>query len=76
MNLTPTQRRIYDALSDGAKLAEKLRDACCDDDLTDVATVRVHIHALRKRLPAGQQIATIQRGGKTWYLLTRATLDA
>lgn len=50
-NLTPTERRIYEMLSDGERHTKPELHSCLDDELSDVRGVRVHIKSLRDKLP-------------------------
>lgn len=53
LDLTPTERRIYDKLSDGYE--HSIREvACCisDDGIVETATVYRHISTLRSKLEA------------------------
>lgn len=50
-NLTPTQLRIYQLLSDGERHTKPEIHACLDDELSGVSGVRVHIKNLRDKLP-------------------------
>ena len=54
---TPTQQRLLAVFGDGLPHTRKELHACLGDELTSPATLRCHIHLLRKKLrPKGQDI--------------------
>lgn len=72
MHLTPTWQRIMDMLSDGSAHTEKEILGCMEDPLTKVATLRVHICAMRRELKHhAHGILTEQVNGTNYYRLVR-----
>lgn len=57
MDLTPTECRILEKLSDGMPHSKEELVLCLFDDLSSVHTVKYHISNLRVKLrPIGQEI--------------------
>lgn len=57
MNLTPTERKILDALADGQKHPKADLHACLHDELCGDNAVSVQLASIRKKLrPLGQDV--------------------
>lgn len=55
-NLTPTERRIYEMLSDGERHTKPELFSLLDDQLSGPTTVRKHICTLGAKLPPDRMI--------------------
>jgi hypothetical protein len=64
---TATEARMLAVLGDGRAHAVGELLACLPDDLGTPQNVRVHVCAIRRRLPAGEDIACIRSRGRTYY---------
>ena len=57
-SLTKTQRRLMNILEDGLYHDRSELFNCLNDELTELITLRVHIHNIRKKIrPLGQDIS-------------------
>ena len=69
MGLTPTEQKIMDLLSDGAR--HKLIDISRQLDMS-VACLGVHIHYIRKKSrEMGVSIAHLLEDGVSYYFISR-----
>ncbi len=64
---TPTQQRIVDVLSDGKPHRKQELVSCLWDELGNSSTVAVHICAIRKLLPPGEDIVCVVRYQSAYY---------
>ena len=73
LGLTPTERRMYDLLSDGKPHSIKELLGCLWDELSGTGSVAVHLCRLRKKLrPKGKDVRAITQGRTYWYVFTSA----
>jgi DNA-binding CsgD family transcriptional regulator len=69
---TPTQRRMLAILGDGNAHPETQLMKCLNDDLTGIATLRVHITKLREKLRANCETVVIySNDGVNYYQIHR-----
>lgn len=69
MGLTPTEQKIMDLLSDGAR--HNIRDMCVHMDC-NIETLRMHITNLRKKIKElGWGIAHLSDNGQAYYFHSR-----
>lgn len=73
-NLTPTQLRILELLSDGRPHTRREMHACLDDDLAQPTAFERHLTGMRKILrPKGEDILCqrCRNGQDSYYVLVR-----
>lgn len=71
-NLSPTERRLYDRLSDGQEhKKEELKLLLYRDNYGSTHNLAQHIYLLKKKLPAGLTISCIRMGRQIFYRLAR-----
>lgn len=56
LDLTPTERRMYEMLQDGERHTKEELRTCLYDHYSSAEGVRVHICTLRAKLPEGKLI--------------------
>lgn len=70
--LSPTERRLYDRLSDGqAHRKEELKLLLYRDNYGSTHNLAQHIYLLKKKLPAGLTISCDRYGKLIYYRLGR-----
>lgn len=73
--LTPTEQRLYDILSDGLAHPAAQLFATLGDDMTDAVTLRMHISNLRAKLQRHGRDVVARQNGHTSYRLVRYLTD-
>lgn len=73
--LTPTEQRLYDILSDGLAHPSAQLHATLGDDMTDMVTLRMHISNLRRKLQHHGRDIAARQNGHTSYRLVRYLTD-
>jgi hypothetical protein len=64
--LTATERRIWELLSDG-ELHPHVDLLACIDPLATLNNLKPHLSRLRRKLPDGWDIVSVQRNGRPGY---------
>lgn len=71
-HLTPTERRMYELLSDGRPHSFKELFGCLDDELSGPCNLRVHVSRLRAKLKlGGEAVCSVSMGRTYWYVIIR-----
>lgn len=74
-DLTPTEQRIYDVLSDGLAHPSAQLFAVLGDDMTEVNTLSVHLFRMRPKLQRHGRDIVCRKNGFTSYRLVRYLTD-
>lgn len=74
--LTPTQKRMYDLLSDGLPHSRRELHACLWDEMSRLATIERHLSTLREKLAAvGEGVMAVNGVGYQLVRLLHSPYD-